>query len=94
VGKPAKNPEPSGGGKRERRMEAGMLCIAKEEAFTVIPRDDCHSLKEACTSPDWPEWECAIQTKLEQLWQMGTWKLVNKPASTMPIANKWVFNKK
>jgi len=27
--------------------EAGMVSIAKEEAFTVIPGDDCHSLKEA-----------------------------------------------
>jgi len=71
-----------------------MLCITKEEAFTVIPGDDCHSLKEARASPDWPEWERAIQTELEQLQRMGTWELVDKPAGAMPIANKWVFNKK
>jgi len=74
--------------------EAGMLCIAKEQVFTVIPGDDCHSLKEARESPDWPEWEKAIQTELEQLRQMGTWKLVDKPVGAMPIANKWVFTKK
>ena len=74
--------------------EAGMLCIAKEQAFTVIPGDDCHSLKEARESPDWPEWEKAIQTELEQLRRMGTWKLVDKPVSAVPIANKWVFTKK
>ena len=74
--------------------EAGMLSIAKEKAFTVIPSDDCHSLKEAQESPDWPEWEKAIQTKLEQLRRMGTWKLIDKPVGTMPIANKWVFTKK
>jgi len=74
--------------------EAGMLVIAKEKAFTVIPGDDCHSLKEACKSPEWPEWECAIQTELEQLCQMGTWKLVEKPAGAVPINNKWVFAKK
>jgi len=71
-----------------------MLSVAKEEAFTVIPGDDCHSLKEARESPDWPEWERAIHTELEQLCRMGTWKLVDKPASAIPIANKWVFAKK
>ena len=68
-----------------------MQCIAKAQAFNVIPSDDCHSLKEACESPDWPEWEKVIQTELEQLQRMGTWKLVNKPVGTVPIANKWVF---
>jgi len=80
--------------------KAGMLCVAKEQAFStiqafnVIPGDDCHSLKEARASPDWPEWEKAIQTELEQLRQMGTWKLVDKPVGAVPIANKWVFTKK
>jgi len=74
--------------------EAGMVSVAKEEAFAVIPGDNCHSLKEAQESPDWTEWECAIHTELEQLWRMGTWKLVNKPPGTVPINNKWVFAKK
>jgi len=74
--------------------EAGMLSVAKEEAFTVIPGDDCHSLKEVWESPNWPEWECVIHIELEQLCCMGTWKLVNKSASAVPIANKWVFAKK
>jgi hypothetical protein len=52
--------------------EAGMISIAKEKAFTMIPEDDCCSLKEARESHDWPEWECAIHTELEQLHQMGT----------------------
>ena len=80
--------------------EASMLCAAKEQAlnavqaFNVIPGDDCHSLKEARASPDWPEWKKAIQTKLEQLRRMGTWELINKPVGAVPIANKWVFMKK
>ncbi len=74
--------------------EAGMISKAKEEAFTVIPGDDCHSLKEARESPDWPEWEDAIQAELEQLRSMGTWVLVDKPVGAVPIANKWVFTKK
>jgi len=77
-----------------------MLCITKEQAFSaiqafnVIPSDDCHSLKEARKSPDWLEWKKAIQTELEQLCWMGTWKLVDKPVGMVPIANKWVFAKK
>jgi len=83
------------------KIKAGILCITKEqafnmieEAFNVIPGDDCHSLKEMHKSPDWPEWEKVIQTKLEQLQQMGMWNLVNKPVGMVPIANKWVFTKK
>jgi len=70
--------------------EAGMLLVAKEEAFAMIPGDDCHSLKEARESPDWPEWERTIHTDLKQLCCMGTWKLVDKPAGAVPIANKCV----
>jgi uncharacterized protein (DUF1919 family) len=54
----------------------------------------CISLKEAKKSPDWPEWEKAIKAELEQLRDMGTWKLVNKPFDAIPIANKWLFIKK
>ena len=71
-----------------------MISVAKEQAFTVIPGDDCHSLKEARRSLDWPEWEDAIQAELEQLGHMGTWVLVKKPVGAIPIANKWVFTKK
>jgi len=60
----------------------------------VIPGDDCHSLKEAQESPEWPEWERAIHTELEQLCRMGTWNLIDKPVGTVPINNKWVFAKK
>jgi len=74
--------------------EARMVSIAKVEVFAVIPGDNCHSLKEARESPDWPEWECAIHTELKQLQRMGTWKLVNKPPGAVPINNKWVFMKK
>ena len=75
-------------------MEAGIASVAKEEAFAVIPDDDCCSLREAKESQEWPEWEQAIQAKLNQLKQMGTWKLVDKPSGVVPIANKFVFAKK
>jgi hypothetical protein len=74
--------------------ETGMISIAKEKAFTVIPEDDCCSLKEARKSPNWPEWEHAIHTELEQLCQMGTWELVEKPVGAVAINNKFVFTKK
>src|SRR6267142_3281687 len=57
-------------------------------------RGDIHSLAEAKGSDKWPEWKSAIQAKIDQLNQMGTWELVNKPPDVVPIANKWVFTKK
>ena len=45
-------------------------------------------------SPDWPEWEAAIHSELDQLQRMGTWQLVDKPVGAIPITNKWVFAKK
>jgi hypothetical protein len=53
--------------------------------------DEFHSLKEAKESPDWPEWEKAIQAKLNQFWKKDIWKLVDQPAGVVPLKNKWVF---
>ena len=53
--------------------------------------DEFHSLKEAKESPDWPEWEKAIQAELNQLREKGTWELVDQPAGVVPLKNKWVF---
>src|SRR5712691_831153 len=75
-------------------VEAGIASVAKEEAFAVIPDDDCRSLREAKESQEWPEWEQAIQAELDQHKRMGTWKLVDKPPGVVPIANKFVFAKK
>jgi hypothetical protein len=51
-------------------------------------------LEQAKWLLEWPEWEHAIQAELAQLWQKGTWKLVEKPAGAIPISNKWVLTKK
>jgi len=48
-------------------------------------------LKEACDSEDWPKWHKAIEAKLGQLWEKGTWELVDKPMDAVPLSNKWVF---
>ena len=57
-------------------------------------QSDPLTLKDAKASDEWPEWEKAIHAELEQLNQMGTWKLIEKPINAQPIANKWVFVKK
>ena len=74
--------------------EVEIAHITREEAFSSIPDDKCHSLCDAKQSPEWPEWEKAILTELDQLTQMGTWKLMKKPHGVIPIANKFIFAKK
>ena len=74
--------------------EAGIACVNKEEAYIVVPDDDCHSFRQAKGSKEWEEWERAMHTELEQLHRMGTWKLIKKPPGVVPIANKWVYAKK
>ena len=58
---------------------------------TPLGGKDPFTLPEAQKSPNWPEWKKAIDIELEQLQQMGTWKLVNCPEEAVPISNKWVF---
>jgi hypothetical protein len=65
-----------------------------DESYNVAISNEPISLVEAKKSPDWPEWEKAINAKLEQLQDMGTWELVKKPLDAIPIANKWLFVKK
>jgi hypothetical protein len=63
------------------------------EIFTVNPLggDDPKSLAEAKRSPEWDEWEKAVTKELDQLTEMGVWKLVDKPADAILISNRWVF---
>ena len=60
----------------------------------ILGTDDPKTVREAKDFADWPEWEKAIQTELEQLKSFGTWKLVDCPPDAIPIPNKWVFLKK
>jgi len=66
----------------------------REEIFAAEIGNEFHSLKEAKASPDWPEWKDVITAKLDQYREKGTWELVDKPADTIPLTNKWVFVKK
>ena len=43
-----------------------------EHIYAKIVGDEYTSLKDARNSPDWPEWEKAIQGELAQLNQMET----------------------
>ena len=61
---------------------------------TNMSGKDPKSLKEVMSSPEWPEWEKAIQTKFEMLRHMGTWELVDAPNDRKPITNRWVFIRK
>ena len=71
-----------------------MTYTSDEQLFAIVASDEHTSLKDAQNSPDWPEWEKAIQSELAQLNQMGTWRLVKKLLNAILIANKWTFVKK
>ena len=67
--------------------------LTMEEVFAIIAGDELTSMKDAKNSPDWPEWEIAIQAELDLL-KKGTWEFIEKLPDASPIANKWVFIKK
>ena len=48
-------------------FEAGIATVEKEEAFTVLPNEECFNLQQAKASLEWPEWEEAILSELTQL---------------------------
>ena len=41
--------------------------LTMEEVYAIIAGDKLMSLKDAKNSPDWPEWEIAMQAKLDLL---------------------------
>ena len=47
--------------------------LTMEEVYAIIAGDELTSLKDAKNSPDWPEWEIAIQAKLDLLKEKRTW---------------------
>ncbi|KAG2057300.1 hypothetical protein BDR06DRAFT_969489 [Suillus hirtellus] len=58
---------------------AKMIFAMFNESGIVL--DDPKLLKEARIFPDWPQWENAVNTKLEQLDTLGTWELLDPPDS-------------
>jgi hypothetical protein len=59
--------------------------------LTAEIADEFHSLKEAQASYDWPKWDSAIHSKLNQHQEKGTWELVERPKDVRILSNKWVF---
>ena len=59
-----------------------------------LASENPQTLTEARESPNWLEWEKAIQTELDQLQQKNTWILADVPEKQVPVKNKWVFVKK
>ena len=57
----------------------------------TLTKKDPLSLKEAQDMPDWESWDEAIHEELNQLHDMGTWKLVDLPEGREAIRSKWVF---
>ena len=63
------------------------MAAAMAEADALEP-----TYKEAQSWSDWPEWEKAIQVKLNALRNAGTWELVERPLNTNVVDSKWVFH--
>jgi len=64
--------------------EAGISEV-QEQTYATVPDDECWTLRDAKWSPEWPEWEKAIQAELNQLKKMGTWKLIERPPGVVPV---------
>lgn len=74
----------------ERPVNQAELIYTTIDEGSTAPENP-KSLKEMHNSPEWSEWEKAIQTELEQLEHMETWELVDLPEGRSAIDNKWVF---
>ena len=72
-------------------------------AQTVVPTfppvlpdigPDPVTYREAISSPDYDQWQTAIQQEYDALMQRKTWELVSLPAGRKTVRCKWVFKKK
>ena len=59
-----------------------------------VTDDDPKTVKEAVDSEDGKLWKEAIVDEMESLHKNAAWDLVELPAGSKPIGNKWVFKKK
>ena len=66
-----------------------------EHAMTIavseIEAIDPLSLEEAMRWPNHLKWRNAIQEELNNLWEAGTWTVVERPKERNIVKNKWVF---
>jgi hypothetical protein len=52
------------------------------------------TLKQAMASPEWPDYEKAMQKELDSLEKTGTWENSALPKGRKPIGYVWTFTKK
>ena len=78
---------------KQRPVEEAELVYAALNESSTLP-DNPKTLKEACDSPEWPEWEKAVKAEIDQLHRMGTWELMDLPKGRVPVSNKWVLVRK
>ena len=65
--------------------------ILSDIVYAIITGGELTSLKNAQCSPEWPQWQKAMEAELHQLHAMNMWQLIDKQADAVPIANRWVF---
>ena len=62
------------------------MAMVVESAEGLTP-----TYEEAHKCPDWPKWESAIQTELNNLERSGTWHLVKQLPDANVVNNQWVL---
>ena len=87
-GNPAPVLEPIDDGQQANYAQTNVSFITQE----IEPRNVPRTLTEAKASPEWPEWEKAIKTKMDILGEMGTWKLEDLSEGRETVGCKWVFD--
>ena len=65
-----------------------------EYSFSVSNEEDPRTVDEALNGPDTEKWREAMETEMETIKKMGTWKLEELPKERETIGNKWVFLRK
>ena len=60
----------------------------------ALVHDVPESLKKAKESPEWPQWECVIQTELNQLRDRGTWEMMDLLKGRNVVGSRFTFKKK
>ena len=75
----------------QRELSAYAIAMMTGEALV---HDVPELLKQAKESPEWPQWEHAIQTELDQLRDRGTWEMMDLPKGRNVIGSQFTFEKK
>ena len=67
-----------------------VLCLLAE-GETPDSYTEPLTLEQAMASPQWPEWEKALNREIAALLSNKTWTLVNCPPGVKPLPGRWVF---